>query len=829
MSNQLIDYGWEIPYGNCDIIDNQLVFSEESVVIRKNQEWKNVEVSADFLYKGSDIGIVLCYNSIGYLLFKVSTSECKLLRIPILNNNENITIGEPRTLKIEKLQTNLTADTELSLRVVREGTNVKGYLEDNLVLNTEESLYKVGKIGLYGNSGEVSKGVLVKQLFSEQWSIVNKRDGDCVSLERLEDGSAALQLDLATSSDLIVGASQTISTEIGKQYTVQCSYVGSEIHVSFAGIEVEGALEGEGAATYSQTFTATETSHDLIVGGKSPSRLSILDVQVEEKPYKTSYTYNESNTAPAIRGDASLSYPLNNINILQGSVSLWLKPRVDYSLMSLSEKPLGIFYYGDDLDSSIRIYYNGVSVVFNYGAASVSYPISLLEGEVYHIVATWDAVRDKIQLFVLSKEGTANPDDMKIEESSSLSSLNIISEKIDVGGDALSRVCNGVIDNFIVYNRAISPKDIYLLFVSEREPDDNGNMLIRANFNNGIGNFDWTTIDINPLPLPGSPVIVKKSDGTIMRKVSFTDSDSNKYVPYYKEVITYKGGDIVSVSVGDLDYKFFNMGIYSENGLKIAGIEDINIESSEGKNIKLLYPLPEDYLDKDLEVWYQPKDCYTVDFNVNDACRITLGKNDGEPVSVIYEANPDIGDYSLAETVELNSVNNPNNQGFMYITQEAGEAEIFRASLSPDEIVANGYDYSLIILEIVDKYGNPVSNVDYEFATKSKRFTGFPMKLNYGSIQPYKSPEYEKYLQDKQDYLDLGHTDLEWYENYGHFIGLNERAGRQIFLYKSNRLVPRKAENTEAIEKILVRDSVSGLGTEIKIRLVAMSDYKLIN
>jgi hypothetical protein len=241
-------------------------------------------------------------------------------------------------------------------------------------------------------------------------------------------------------------------------------------------------------------------------------------------------------------------------------------------------------------------------------------------------------------------------------------------------------------------------------------------------------------------------------------------------------------------------------------------------QSYHGNVIKLKAALDEKYLGQDLFVWYQPRDCYTIDFNTGDngTCRITLGRNEGDPVTIIYEANPYVGDYALAETVDLNALNNPNHQGFMYITQNLDTAEIFRINVSPDEFVANGFNYAVIVLEVVDKYGNPVSRADYEMTTPS-----------YGSIQTYYSPSYEDYMARKTAYIALGHTEAEWYANYGHYIGLNEMAGRQIFLYRANRLTPGTVD--EVTEKILVKDKISGLGTEISIRLVIKSDYKLTN
>jgi hypothetical protein len=302
-----------------------------------------------------------------------------------------------------------------------------------------------------------------------------------------------------------------------------------------------------------------------------------------------------------------------------------------------------------------------------------------------------------------------------------------------------------------------------------------------------------------------------------MRKVSFTEAFNNKYVPYHRQEFVYSGLEI-PIIISDVDYNYSTMGIYTFNGIRLTTPDDFD-QTYHDNILKLKQPLDASYIGQKLLVWYQPNDCYTVDFNAGseNTCRVTLGRNDGEPVTIIYEANPYVGDYALAETVDLNALNNPNNRGFMYITQTIDSAEIFRVNVSPDEFVANGFNYSVIILEVVDKYGNPVSNADYEFTDT----------LQYGSIQPYYSPDYEDYLTRKSAYITAGHTEDEWYANYGHYIGLNEMAGRQVFLYRAHRLKSDSLD--EVTERIIVKDKVSGLGTEISIRLVIKSDYKLTN
>lgn len=823
MSTQLTDFGWRILDGSCDIVNNQLVFSSGSIV-NENNKWSNIEISANFLYKGSDNGVILCYNyTIGYLLFSVNASSCRLLRVPILSDDgTSITIGQARVLQSAGLQNPLILDTTHNLKVVRFGNNIKCYIDEIQILNVEESLYQSGGIGLYGGQGEVCTGINVSASFPSKWEPINLNNSDNVSVYKDNNDNSYININVVNQSTEIVGVKQQLSVIIGKQYTVQCKCKGVSIDVSFAGEVVHEILTPDTEYIFIHTFTATATTHDLVIGTKL-GELIIKDVQVENKPYSTSYIYNASDTLSTSRQDASLSYPSNNsIDEKQGSISLWFKPIVDYTKLDLINMPIGILYYGDDNTNNIRLYYNGSTITFQYGNKTVSETINFIAGEIYYITATWDTIRDIgiLNLFAVHKDDLIDPENIGTKVTTGIQEISINANVIDIGGDSLSRACNGVIDNLIIFNRALVNSEIYKLFISDNEPMNSEDMTLRANFNNGIGNFDWSTIDITPAPLPGTPIIVKKSDGTIMRKVSFTDPSTNRYVPYYRQLFTYNGGDTITVSMDNIDYGFYNTGIYTQDGLKIVGLEGIDTTIKDRK-IKLLTALGDSYIGKDLEVWYQPNDCYTVDFNTgeNDVCRITLSKNDGKPVTIIYEPNEYIGDYALAETVELNALNNPNNQGFMYITQNTETAEIFRINVSPDEIVANGFNYAVIAMEVVDEYGNPVSNAEYEIMKE----------LQYGTLERYNSEKLLDYKQRKEDYINLGHTEEEWYENYGYYIGLNEQAGRQIFLYRANRLNPGNVGYDEVTEKILIRDKVSGLGTEISIRLVIKSDYKLTN
>ena len=197
------------------------------------------------------------------------------------------------------------------------------------------------------------------------------------------------------------------------------------------------------------------------------------------------------------------------------------------------------------------------------------------------------------------------------------------------------------------------------------------------------------------------------------------------------------------------------------------------------------------------------RDCYIWDSNGKyGAAYIRLGQNTGEPLTITYEKNS--LNYSLANTAELNPLYNPNHNGFMYITNDLSELSHFRVNLSPSNLLCNGVDMSTIIIETVDKHGNPTNNVDLELSmnkialVSGNRITGGLIKYIVG------------------DTVEL--------KNTGSSYSTNSVAGRHIYMYTAPKISHEELPDA-TYNKITIYDSISGLGTEIKIRLMTINEY----
>lgn len=188
-----------------------------------------------------------------------------------------------------------------------------------------------------------------------------------------------------------------------------------------------------------------------------------------------------------------------------------------------------------------------------------------------------------------------------------------------------------------------------------------------------------------------------------------------------------------------------------------------------------------------LYVTYQPENSYTVDFNINqpDSFRVSIGKHDGQAIAVDYEGNR-FSNEKLATMVELNPLLNPNHQGFMYIVQSAQGVSTFRASVSPQDLPADGVSEAIVVIEPLDSNGNFVSHARLE------------VTAGEGIITPNH---------------DAGS------------LAIRETAGRHIYRYRAPRIFFSDRNQPEIPDMINVIDSVSKMGVQVPITLTLFDSY----
>jgi hypothetical protein len=504
-------------------------------------------------------------------------------------------------------------------------------------------------------------------------------------------------------------------------------------------------------------------------------------VQLEDKDFATAYIYNDGLVDAAIRESSIITYPSkDNIKENQGSLAMWVKPDITYD--TGIGRNIVLFEYGDS--NPLQLYYVAGAVNFKYGSANpVSIATDFIKDNWYNIVATWS--ENEVQLWVGTTKASLRGVFNMVESS------NVI--RIGWSSNAANDMFNGVIDETIIYSDILTDDEAESLATTTEPAVDTDSIILHASFNHAIANFNRSIIEATLAPNYGSPVIVEKSSGDVMRKVSFFDKNTGEYRTFNQEQIMYdKTYDYLPISyhADDVDQETFKISVVDKNGITWGTPYTL-----DGKRLHLTLTDDEkETLDgQDLFVSYQLEDSYTVDFNIGvaDSFRVTLGKYDGQPVKVTYEGNR-FTDERLATMVELNPLLNPNHEGFLYITQNVESVAAFRTRATPDNLPANGGNESLIIVEPLDSTGNYISHC----------------KLIVSCVLGTILPAYDE-----------------------ESVKLRDRAGRFLYQYRPPIIHMSDVNAAEVNDYINIIDNETGIGVQIPMTLKTLEDmnYEILN
>lgn len=776
-----------MPYTSALTIEQSgqgLVWQTDGYVVMGDMEWEDISYQATFEFQDGEIGIIpRYYHENWYMVAKignrVETDEVGT----VLGRKGYATLsvvlfGNETALESKEDLPEWTTGGTYTWEARITGTSYQLLVNGTTLFHIEYSGMRKGAVGVYATAGNHCSSVQVSSLFPDGWtSNAASVQGAIVDIQEKENEDRYIYLYSPDAQELYV--EQTVSVSPNTTYTLSYEYEGEakakiieQNGTSPQTINITPSSVAEEWVRHSHTFTTssgcTQVKVRFYVNTTTPSKVNA--VQLEPKPFATMYIRNDSATDVKTREGSIVTFPSkNNIDPSQGSMSIWVSPRIAYNGTSFT--PV-LWEYGDT--SFMRLYWQEGSFVFQYGAASASIPCSLEVGEWYHIVTTWNA--NEIGITVNYSESVQTP---------VASDFTGSSEVIRFGYSASSqyKTWNGVIDEAIVYKHNLSDSEIQQLYEATSPVPNTSSMLMRATFNYAIGNFDQSSMDMTLAPRYGSPIIVQKEDGTVMRKVSFFDDITGEYRTYNQELVTYDGfSDYVEVSYRGLDTENFPPIVKDLNGT-IYG----NPYTVQGNRIYLT--LTEDekkqLRNKPLLVTYQLEDSYTVDFNIGvpDSFRVKVGKHDGQPIHITYEGN-DFHDVKLATMVELNPLLNPNHEGFLYITRNVEPITSFRVKATPDHLPANGASESLLVVEPLDQYGNFISHAMLEVTAEK------------GIIIP---------VYDRQSLL------------------LRDRSGRYLYRYIAPYIdvtdsgAPEEGETT--LDHVNVVDKETGIGVQIPITL----------
>lgn len=348
----------------------------------------------------------------------------------------------------------------------------------------------------------------------------------------------------------------------------------------------------------------------------------------------------------------------------------------------------------------------------------------ILKNRWYPVLLTW--TNNQVTLQVDETES----EDMFIETPSA--------DHISIGFSKTEEIlrANALIDDLYITGSYNNQIDAFL----NRDVED---PIAYFSFDGNVSNFDNTVIDLEPANKNHAPVLIEKQDGTMMQRVAFSDPVTGEYIAYAVEKVKCIDSNVFEVPFEEIDNtNFRTIALDSQNNalevIEVIGnkiIVDLDPNQRYGEMITLIY---------------QPKDSYTVKYSSDDTFTVVLGRHDGQPIKITYETE-DYNEMRLLPNIDLNSMNNPNHTGFIYLTHEIFDVENINHTIYPREIRADGNSKSLIIIDCRDKYNNIVSDVDIVIETK------------FGTI-----------TQPPQGYL------ME--------VGLEQQAGRTIYEYEPPRI-----------------------------------------
>lgn len=763
-----------------DAVNQRMTWETEGHHVVGDNEWQDIILTASLTYNGGTIGLTpRVYATNMYVMFTIENDEIAagtagaetegtaLATVSAQVTDSLINLDSKGIAKL-----NIGQSYELKAEIKRN--NYKLYVDGQIVFNIEYATMPKGKVGVYATAGNSCSEIKVDSQFANGWTTnVATQKGAVVSIRELPNEDKYLYLQNDTAS---VYAQQTLDVVGGQDHTLAFNVKGAgTVHI----IEADGASPSSYQMTVSDTGEWQQLEMTRLVKAdctKVTVRfrvdrqiMMVNAVQFEPKSYATTYIHNESLTLPMERESSFITYPSkNNIYPANGAVSMWVSPAVDHDGTPL--RPT-LFHYGTT-ESAIRLDYDGTGFRFAYGTEGVSQESSFLKGQWYHVVALWNQY--ELSIYVNNAGSTQSIDH----------AFTGISEVIRFGHAAENdqNVFLGDIDESILFKGAITPADIQEMFESTEPVANKDNMSMRATFNHAIGNFNKSHIEATLAPTFGSPIVIEKQDGTVMRKVSFFNYGTGEYQTYNEEEIIYDGvSDYLEVSHYGIDTENFKVVVRDEAGVVFGDPYII-----EGNRIH--FHLSEEEKDglygKPLFASYQLEDAYTVDFNIGvpDSFRINVGKHDGQPLKITYEGN-DFHDHKLATMVELNPMLNPNHEGFLYITKNTEKVTSFRAKATPADLHADGVSEALVVIEPLDANGNFISHARIDVSAK------------YGSVAPN---------------YDAGS------------INSKERAGRYLYKYRAAKLMQSEAGALEVTDHINVIDRETGIGVQIPLILTTI-------
>ena len=760
MAINLSDYGWS-GLDAYSVLNGELTFLEQGTIINNSTYMKSNQmpaINANFIYKSVDNGLILWYNTIGYVIYKVTSNLLLITRV--YEGNEIVLKSTSFTDKdiIPPID-----DETFNLRSEINGTNIKCYYNDTLVLNIEQNTFSEGVFGIYGDTGTVCTHFELESTSLENW----QRYWNSDSTGHIVVDNDIVTVTKAIGSDL-AGLTTNIVTIPGETYTLSMKYKGNllvKILQDDTVIqEVYTESEKETAFSYAFNPTGESTKIRILSNGEV---LTLREVQIEQKAFSTSYIKTDRETG-------IFSLPASKVNQHLGGLSLWISP-----IHSYASGILPIFYYNDELN---LIYENG-TFVFTYGANTLSAERTIEAGQYYNIICTWK----NDTLFELN---IYEQDEIDVYAYDVLTGDHLTrSDTIHIGCTP-EQSGNLVVDSIVVYAGETTLEDMKKFRILMDDYEDN-RVVINIGFENDAIVYAGNKIFI-PNGKPLSPIIVQDMQGRTYERVYFVNYGG--YSIYNKETFKNEGSKEF-----ELDY---------DNILRARAYND----SKFFNDVTILGPkiIVNDLLDEDktVTIEYTPRDVFCVNFDQEtESLLLEISNVSGEAYSITYE-NEFGADTKLVRTIETNPFKSINNNGFIYVTQTPILATTLDVTATPDILLADGNGIATITVDCIGEGNVPTSNVDLEVSLANRN--------KYGRIERYISEEEQAWLEAFEAEKVINGESAAILK-YGEFITDEHMSGRFIYKFYARDI----AGSDVLTENISIMDKKSGIGTEVPIRIVS--------
>ena len=239
----------------------------------------------------------------------------------------------------------------------------------------------------------------------------------------------------------------------------------------------------------------------------------------------------------------------------------------------------------------------------------------------------------------------------------------------------------------------------------------------------GTVNAITNTLQLPYTPLKTSPITITHTTDEatpqtiVLRQVAFSREDDNAYTTYLTERITLDGSRDIRLAYYNIDPAFqititdddgINMFYIdldpSDNIITLAEYGDGATPALEPLAIGKAYKLK----DKKVNITYQPKDCFVVEYNTlsGNAVQFTFSEH-YDNLDIYYEST-DIHPSYLALEADLNPIRTSMTSGFLYVADQEQDVTYINIQMYPDQLLANGQSRAVISVDTLDYYGNPV-------------------------------------------------------------------------------------------------------------------------